>query len=102
VKLPSFLRRRPVPEPWPDSPSSIEAASWRWPRVGGKVACPACGMTGYPGGTWTHAHLSHSRCPDCGGTFSTRGLSSHRAQTARWARVRAERDAEAEVRRWLS
>lgn len=103
MRLPGFLRRRPESAPWPSTPAEIEEASRRsWPWVGRKVACPECGAIGYPGGRWTHAHLTHVRCPDCGRTISARGLNTHRAQIARHAAVRASRDAAAEVRRWLA
>jgi DNA-directed RNA polymerase subunit RPC12/RpoP len=106
VNLLRFLRRRPAPAPWPTTPAEIEAASRSWPRStenrGRKVACPACGATGYPGGAWTHAHLIHVRCSDCGRTITARGLNTHKAAVARHAAVRASRDEAAEVRRLLS
>jgi hypothetical protein len=72
------------------TPAEIAAASFDWPRSidtrhsRGRVACPECGASGWPGGTWTHAHRFHDTCDDCGGRFSTRGLATHRAQMRRY------------------
>ncbi len=63
------------------SKSEIEEASIRWPRTGSgrKVACPDCGKTGYPKGSWTHCHRFHDRCPDCGKTVTSKGMGVHRS-----------------------
>ena len=60
----------------------IENASFRWPLAvdtgysRGRVQCPDCGASGWPGGRWTHCHLEHVAC-ECGRTVTVRGLAMH-------------------------
>lgn len=49
----------------------------RWGRTPrGKLICPECGLTGWPGGSWIDKHQNHSTAP-CGRVVSDRGLPNH-------------------------
>lgn len=63
------------------SATVIDTSGWeRTP--GGKLICPDCGGNGWPvegrGPSWLDKHLRHEDCPDCGMTFTVRGLKAHR------------------------
>jgi hypothetical protein len=58
-------------------------AQRRWERTPrGKVICPECGLTGYPGGKWAVKHALHVTCT-CGRRVSSQGLPAHRGSMAR-------------------
>lgn len=61
-----------------------------WPLAhsrGQKVACPACGATGYRGGLWVLSHAVHKTAP-CGRVCSARGVNGHSARCVACAAVR--------------
>jgi len=62
-----------------------ESQSWRRTPRGRKIICPACGATGYPGGTWLIAHEFHETCW-CGKVVTCRGLDGHR-RSHRYGRI---------------
>lgn len=63
-----------------DEQRAIALASLEWETVtrDGKVECPDCAATGYPGGRWTWGHVEHVQCPDCPRVTTVRGLRQHR------------------------
>jgi predicted RNA-binding Zn-ribbon protein involved in translation (DUF1610 family) len=46
----------------------------------GKIRCTACGVQGYPGGSWMDAHIAgHVECPDCGKVVAVASLRRHQS-----------------------
>lgn len=71
-----MMARLPLPPP---TPKEMEQASYKWPNTpgsSGKVRCPDCGCSGYPGMPWTHKHAYHTTAP-CGKIVSVRGYRNH-------------------------